>query len=338
MLKRKKLCPVIAIALIGCGSEVLTESNTQIKTSDHDAQTYLSCDNFRIDRADNGLVIIDNEGLEVTKSKRKHLSRLVGPTSTTGGPGYSDIIPISFDEGFGYLMPSGNLFANQVFENVHGLYKNTLAFEKNGKWGLIDNAGFEILKPVHDKVFFFEEGRWMVTDNEENYFVDMDGKRQPSKDEDYLSLKYGKKHSKRSDYISCPDGTRLQSKNGLWGIVDAHNNVLIEPKFTALHCLHNDLSFASNDTKKAWCFINRKGEFTDEPCKKTHPIHYQHHVLPERFSEDRYENSVLWMRAYLEFGESNRVEPPRFENDGGGWSRGSIAEARYHTYHPMMKL
>lgn len=337
MFKSRNLYCVIAITLTGCGPEAPAKSETQIKPSDYDSQTYLTCDDFRIDRVDNGLVIIDKKGSEIAKSETERLSRLVGPTSTQGGPDCTDIMPIYSNQMSGFLLPEGKIFANRLFEDTAGLYRNTLAFKENGKWGLINDTGYEILKPDYGNIFWFDSDRWMVSDNDENYFIGMDGKRQPAQDDDYLSLQYGRKHSKRSEYISCPDGTKLQAKNGLWGIVDAENNVVIEQKFRALHCLHDNLSFATNDAKNAWCFVDLKGEFTDEPCKKRHPIYYQHHVLPEKFSEDYYENSVLWMRAYFEFGESARDKPPMFVSDGG-LSGAHIAEARHHKYHPMMKL
>ena len=173
----------------------------------------------------------------------------------------------------------------------------------------------------------------MVTNNGENYLVNMKGNYQKFDDNDFLSLKYGEKLSKRSEYLSCPNGAKLRSKNGLWGMVDKNNNVLLEHKFRALHCFKDNLSFAPNDSKKRWCFVDRKGEFVNGNCQ-AHPINYQLHILPEELSSDQYENDVLWMRTYLDFGESRNDDPPKFLGDGGGHSGNKIARAWYHGNHP----
>lgn len=330
---RKFLHCTIATVLAACSIENTDTSPKYIKPSDLDSQIYLSCENFRVEYADNGLVVFDKEGVEIARHKSQRMNRRISPTSINmGDPNCSDIIPLYDNASTGYLMPTGKLFANQLFEGRAGLYENTLAFKSNGKWGLINGNGYEILKPIHDKVFFFEEERWMVTNKGENYLVNMMGERQISQDDDFLSLKYGEKLSKRSEYLSCPDGTKLQSKNGLWGMVDKNNKILLEHKFRALHCFKDNLSFAPNDAKKRWCYVNRKGEFTNKKCQ-IHPINYQLHVLPEQLSSDQYENDVLWMRTYLDFGESKNDSPPWFLSDGGGHSRNGTAGANYHKNH-----
>lgn len=332
MIKSKILCSIMATTLISCSADNIEHSPKHIKPSDLDSKTYLSCENFQIDYADNGLIVFDEAGVEIARHKSQRMSRRISPTSINlGDPDCTDIIPIYDTENAGYLMPTGKLFANQLFESIAGLYENTLAFKKNKKWGLIDGNGYEILKPIYDKVFFFEEDRWMVTNKGENYLVNMKGERQISQDDDFLSLKYGEKLSKRSEYLSCPDGTKLQSKNGFWGMIDESNNIVLEHKYRALHCFKDNLSFAPNDVKKLWCYVNRKGEFINENCQ-VHPINYQLHVRPEELSSDHYENDVLWMRTYLDFGESKNDSPPKFLSDGG-YSKGGPAQAGYHIYY-----
>jgi len=325
-------CFIMAVILTGCSSETSTKKTNYIEPSDLDSQIYLSCENFRVEYVDEGLVVFDVNGIEIARHRSKLMSRKISPRSiNSGDPDCSDIIPIYDNETYGYLMPTGKLFASQLFENTAGLYENILAFKKNGKWGLINGDGYEILEPIHDKVFWFEADRWMVTNNGENFLVDMSGNRQPIDEDHILSYKYGEKFSKRSEYVSCPDGLKLQSKNGRWGMVDENNDVIITHKFRALHCFKDNLSIASNDESKTWCYINREGEYIDKECHRSHPIDFQTHYYPEEFSPERYENSVLWMRAYLDFGEARRDEPPKFVSDGGdSFGKKPIAQANFH--------
>jgi len=55
----------------------------------------------------------------------------------------------------------------------------------------------------------------------------------------------------------------------------------------------------------------------DKPaCRTVHFPYLMSHHYPEKLHEDPFESSVLWTRAYLEFGAGKRDAPPCMIGDG----------------------
>jgi hypothetical protein len=70
------------------------------------------------------------------------------------------------------------------------------------------------------------------------------------------------------------------------------------------------------DAKRQWCPAGIDGKVREEPdCRPIHYPYFQTHSYPEKFSEDHFESSVLWVQAYLQFGVGKRETPPRWVSD-----------------------
>ena len=128
--------------------------------------------------------------------------------------------------------------------------------------------------------------------------------------------------AERAKAISCnqESGRFIHRQvNGklFWGIADANGAIVIEPSYRAIICFRNGVSWVAVDSKRQWCPINSVGTrakfpacvsekyFTKHPYERSEGTEY------EIFSDDPYENSVLWTRAYLEYGAGMRSEPPK---------------------------
>jgi WG containing repeat len=196
---------------------------------------------------------------------------------------------------------------------------------EDGKAGLIDKAGNLVGGRLFDQVERAEtgdvsrvllDGTWVGLTREGHIVADpgqkpsttTTGNEQPGPALPPIT---------RASYLKCgPDGaTFIASSNSggptLWGIADATGREIIRPIYRALHCFRNGVAWVPIDATRQWCPVGPEGVVRDHP--RCVPVRYPHQMpphVPERFSDDPYENSVLWSRAFLEFGAGSRMRPP----------------------------
>ena len=106
---------------------------------------------------------------------------------------------------------------------------------------------------------------------------------------------------------------RFFTADGLWGLQDGDGKTVIEPRYRALSCFRQGVSWTAAPGSKEWCPIGPEGERRDAiKCRETYyPMIVTHHY-PEQFSDDRHESSVLWSRAWLDYKAGVRGEPPKW--------------------------
>jgi hypothetical protein len=122
----------------------------------------------------------------------------------------------------------------------------------------------------------------------------------------------------RERVLACGHGLRLFDRDGLWGIADADGTEVVAPRYRALDCFKNGVSWAVIDARHQWCALGPDGALREKPdCKIAHYLSEWTHSSPERFDADRFESSVLWSRAYLDYGAGRREKPPQWTQDGG---------------------
>ncbi len=121
----------------------------------------------------------------------------------------------------------------------------------------------------------------------------------------------------RQSAIACLGGARVTYENGKFGIVRENGDILVEPVHRAISCFRSGVAWAPNPDVGRWCPIGTSGQFREEPdCLEVfYPVRVSHHY-PEQFSDDPFENSVLWVRAGLLYGFGLRKEPPKWIGDG----------------------
>ena len=125
-----------------------------------------------------------------------------------------------------------------------------LKVNKNGKYGLIDLEGNEILSCKYDKITSFKGV-------EENLIIELEGKvglvnlkGQVIIDTNYKAISELKEGYK-SEYI-------IENEEGLKGIISTSGNIIIEPKYKEIKYIDSSSYFAVYD--EAWKIINTKDE------------------------------------------------------------------------------
>ncbi len=94
-----------------------------------------------------------------------------------------------------------------------------IKISKNGKWGFVDRQGKEVIKPIYDNVFYFNEELCCVEKDELFGFIDREGN-------EIISIQY-------DCACSFSEGLACVYKKDLCGYIDKQDNVIIEFKFDA---------------------------------------------------------------------------------------------------------
>jgi hypothetical protein len=110
---------------------------------------------------------------------------------------------------------------------------------------------------------------------------------------------------------------RFFEKAGLWGLQDPDGKTVIAPRFRALSCFGGGITWVAAPDGKAWCPIGPNGQRRDAmECQEDYYPYTQTESLPESFSADPYESSVLWNRTWLDYQAGKRTEPNRLDGYG----------------------
>ena len=195
-------------------------------------------------------------------------------------------------------------------ENFYSFAGNHAAVQVEGKWGIIDRSGAFTVAPRFAKLRPDGKGTFAVGEGDATYWINAAGERV----EKPVIAKPTPEQA-----LTCAGGLRFVQSDGLWGLQDGTGKVVIEPRFRALSCFNQGVSWAAAPGGKAWCPIGPNGRRRDAlECRETFyaVIVTEHH--PEKLSEDPFGSSVLWNRAWLDFLAGKRAEPPRWISRFGG--------------------
>jgi len=188
------------------------------------------------------------------------------------------------------------------FAGDHGVVK------VGGKWGIIDRSGAFTVKPTFAGINRRGRDAFAASDGKSIAWIDAKGAsvKQPA------VIRPSAKEA-----LTCPGGLRFVAKDGLWGLEDGDGKAVIDSRFRALSCFHQGVSWTASAGSGEWCPIGADGQPREAmQCRKAfYPVTVTHHY-PEKFSDDPYESSVLWTRAWLDALAGTRGEPPRWISDG----------------------
>jgi hypothetical protein len=180
------------------------------------------------------------------------------------------------------------------------------------KWSLIDMSGRTVVPAKFDKYLGRREGLFHVAIEGREVWLTATGEERPEPPI---------KHTPSPQITECGHGLRLIERDGLWGIADADGKDVIAPRYRAIDCFRNGIAWAAIDSQRRWCALDPSGALRDKPaCRTVHYPYFQTHSYPEIFDKDGFENSVLWSRAYFEFGSGRREVPPQWISDGSRWT------------------
>ena len=226
------------------------------------------------------------------------------------------ITSIEYNGKWGYVDREGRLlFDPPEFDNQSSFNDGYAAVKKNEKWGIINEQGKFTVEPAYDELRYAGKGAFKATLSGRDIWIDANGIEQgePKPDPEREAVD-------RASYLACPGGLKIFPNNAegdLWGLADENDKVVIQPLYRAIHCFRNGVAWVPDDAERQWRPIGSDGAVQDYPQGVTSRYPYiQTHSSPERFADDYYENSVLWSRAFLEFGAGLRKEPPRMIGDG----------------------
>ncbi len=292
------------------------EQNPEWST-DPDA-VYISCNAVTAQYAENGVLIFYNSvGNEIARDEDGSASFRISPYGSSGRKACGIPISVGQNGKWALIMPDGTLFADRFFESTGALYNDVLVYSEHGKMGLIDRAGKVLVAPSFDRIVWNGDGKFRVEDQGQIFLLDGTGKHFGIEDDRNYSVEYKQKLASREAYLGCPDGKKRKSKDGKWGLVDAGGKMILPFKYRALSCLNDGIAMVPDEVSRKWCSVGIDGPFRKNfECVVAYHFFNGSHYFPEQLSEDAFESSVLWNRAYLEYGEGRKVEPPRLIPDG----------------------
>jgi hypothetical protein len=191
------------------------------------------------------------------------------------------------------------LGGNSGFDNLNGTSGSHIAVQVAGKWGIIDRSRRFSVPPRFTSLRPDRDGTFAVKTGDGAYWINGSGAR----------VSRPENRAQRS--LGCPGGLRFFWRAGLWGLQNEQGKTVIAPRFRALSCFARGVSWTASPGATGWCAIGPGGEPRAKlPCHETHyPMYVTHHA-PEKCSDDRYQNSVLWTRAWLDYQAGIRDKPP----------------------------
>lgn len=196
------------------------------------------------------------------------------------------------------------------FEAVRPFVDGFAPVNVQGRWGVIDQTGAYTIEPRYAGLKEYAGNLFAFQDGERTLWVDAKGSEQ--------NAPQPNREIPVEKRLSCGEGARLMMKDGLWGISLDDGGEVIKPRYRAIDCFKDGVAFAAMDDRKLWCPIDPDGHVRSKGCQTTYYPFIQTHHYPETLSDDPYESSVLWSRAFLEYRAGQRPSPPKMLSDGGG--------------------
>jgi hypothetical protein len=287
------------IAIVGEGGRrVGLDRAGNIVPNPRNGRVLSSCkDGLRVVEVDGRIQITDTDGRATTP----HLFGQLNRPMKCGVP-----YVVQYDQKYGHVKPEGTLmFDPPDFDQVREFEHGYAAVQRGESWGVIDEAGRFVLDLKYKHVIEWRDGLFHVDTGSHRVWINAAGAERPA------PAQPPQLPSERS--LNCGHGLRMAHRDGQWGIVDADGSEVIAPVHRAVSCFSLGLAWVPVDEKKAWCAVDRRGVRRETVgCQAIRYPHLPHHTVPEQFHDDMFENSVLWTRAYLEFGAGLRAKPPEW--------------------------
>lgn len=307
---------------IGENWHIITEDGNLEDLPEFGAETnlYIDCETHAYRKDQKGYVVVSANGKPIIDLVSKYgPSFFIGPSTKNSRPRCD--LPASLydtDKGVAVIMPDGTLFAGRVFDNVLALSGGVLSYAVDKKWGLIRQDGNVIVKPHYDRISWSEEDLFLATKDDVKFFIDTSGHTAPLKDHPRYNAKFNLIMKPREGYVTCPNGNKLERKDGKWGMIDSDGQTLIEYNHRALSCYRNGEAWAPVEAKQQWCPIGIDGKINESRlCRDTFYIGptITHHY-PQKLDDNPFLSSVLWNERYLGYGVGDFAAPPHFVGDG----------------------
>ncbi|MDQ0116578.1 WG repeat-containing protein [Paenibacillus harenae] len=196
---------------------------------------------------------------------------------------------VSYDEEsdverFGFLNTSGKVVIAAKYDWVGGFHDGLAAFELNGKMGMIDKTGKEIIKPVYDVIDEqFMDGLLAVAQGEKWGYINKEGKFVIEATYDgatrfgngialvvvndgYSFIDTTGKQVFEANYddaFEFIEGYSVVASGEKWGFIDTTGKELVAPKYDEAYAFQEGL--APVRTGNLWGFIDKTGNEVVKP-------------------------------------------------------------------------
>jgi len=172
------------------------------------------------------------------------------------------------------------------------------------KWGLLNDQGKLTVPPRFDSLVPAGDGSYRVQTGTRIYWISSIGQEVPA------PVPTPQSYSRTSDW-DCSKGTRFIEHEGQWGLADGEGQTIIPPRYRAVRCFKSGLVWIADDERRLWCPIGPDGAVRDRPAcvQSLYIIRLISGMTAEKYSEDAYESSVLWMRAFLDWQAGRGAMP-----------------------------
>ncbi|MET1410793.1 WG repeat-containing protein [Roseibium sp. HPY-6] len=232
------------------------------------------------------------------------------PWSLTFGKGQHKIITQD-----GQIFPPTGWFDGEV-----KFHDEMAAVSLNDKKGLIDQAGAYVIPPVYD--FVAEERAKKPVAGKESgtgessriYMVRLDGRIFwiDSNNNEIEVYEEPPILPEREKILICGGALQRFEEKGRWGMKGPDGETLIGPRYVALTCFKRGLAWGVPFDLNKWCPIAPDGEETERSLCRDHiKVTDGMKSRPEDLSRDPFLNSLLWLRAQLDYAQGKRLVPPR---------------------------
>lgn len=220
-----------------------------------------------------------------------------------------------------FVLENGTVLGGRNgFDSTYSFAGSHVPVQVDGKWGIIDHTGVFTVEPHLAKLRPDRGGTYAVGEGPATYWIDASGSR---------VAKPAIARPTPDQALICEGGLRFFRKGDFWGLQDGTGKAMIAPRFRALSYFQQGVSWTASPGANVWCPIGPDDQRRAAlDCRKTYyPMIIRHHAT-EKFSNDPFENSVLWTRAWLEYQAGIRAEPPRWIPDYGNGGTYSVSGGR----------
>lgn len=272
-----------------------------------DGQIYQRCSNGSTIRYKRGLFqLYSNEGQLLTDRLFEHMH--VGNSYTIGGDqpvaNCDDPIFVLLDGEPNFIKTDGQLLFDELpFDDVYSFENGHAVVITDGKMGLIDINGHYVFEPVYQNLHWRDDGllHFKLEDGDEFSVMDLSGNE----------VVLPKATVQYEQTLNCGAGAKIFRKGDHFGMISSSGQIIVQAKYRALLCYENGASWAVQPDGEVWCPLNKEAQrISALDCADIKYPYMQSHAYPEEFDRDPFESSVLWVRAYYEFGLGDRPTPP----------------------------